>query len=77
VSLEASGEQAEAAAAELVAHLLAGTDGGDLAGAELVIDSDWLGLRSHPRPIGSVVYGGPSVPGWLDRTLRDIVGERS
>jgi NAD(P)-dependent dehydrogenase (short-subunit alcohol dehydrogenase family) len=77
VSLEASGEQADTAAAELVAHLLAGADGGDLAGAELVVDSDWLGLRSHPRPIGSVVYGGPSVPGWLDRTLRDIVGERS
>ena len=34
----------------------------------------WLGLRSHPRPIGSVTYGGPAVPDWLDATLREIVG---
>ena len=36
----------------------------------------WLGLRSHPRPIGSVTYGGPAVPDWLDATLREIVGWR-
>ena len=77
ISLEASDEQASGAAAELVAHLLADPDAAGLAGAELVVDSDWLGLRSHPRPIGSVVYGGPSVPGWLDRTLRDIAGVQS
>jgi hypothetical protein len=74
VSLEASEEDAGAAAAELVVHLLANSDAGGLAGAELVVDSDWLGLRSHPRPTGSVVYGGPAVPPWLDRTLRDIAG---
>lgn len=74
VSLEASDEDAGAAAAELVAHLLADPDAAALAGAELVVDSDWLGLRSHPRPIASVVYGGPSVPGWLDATLREIAG---
>ena len=34
----------------------------------------WLGLRSHPRPIGSVTYGGPGIPEWLDATLREIVG---
>ena len=77
VSLEASDEEAGSAAAELVAHLLADPDAAGLAGAELVVDSDWLGLRSHPRPIGSVVYGGPSVPGWLDQTLRDIAGVHS
>ena len=77
VSLEASDEDAGAAAAELVAHLLADPDAASLAGAELVVDSDWLGLRSHPRPIASVVYGGPSVPDWLDRTLRDIAGVHS
>ena len=77
VSLEASDEETGAAAAELVAHLLGDPDAASLAGAELVVDSDWLGLRSHPRPIASVVYGGPSVPDWLDRTLRDIAGVHS
>ena len=74
VSLEAPGEEADGAAAELVAHLLGDPDAAPLAGAELVVDSDWFGLRSHPRPTGSVVYGGPSVPGWLDRALREIAG---
>jgi NAD(P)-dependent dehydrogenase (short-subunit alcohol dehydrogenase family) len=59
---------------ELVAHLLADPDSNALAGAELVAGAGWLGLRSHPRPIGSVTYGGPAVPDWLDDILREIVG---
>ena len=74
VSMEASGAQAEFSTAELVAYLLASPDPAALAGAELVVDSEWLGLRGHPRPAGSVVYGGPAVPGWLDGVLRDIAG---
>ena len=74
VSLEASEEAAGGNVSELVAHLLADPDAGGLAGGELVVDADWLGLRSHPRPTGSVVYGGPAVPDWLDRTLRDMAG---
>lgn len=74
VSIEASEEEAGTAAGELVAHLLADPDAGNLAGAELVVAEDWLGLRSHPRPTGSIIYGGPQVPAWLDRTLRDIAG---
>ena len=35
---------------------------------------EWLGLRSHPRPIGTVAYGGPAIPDWLDDSLREIVG---
>jgi NAD(P)-dependent dehydrogenase (short-subunit alcohol dehydrogenase family) len=76
VSLEASGDGPGTAVAELVAHLLAHPDSAGLAGAELVVDADWLGLRSHPRPLGSVVYGGPTVPAWLDGVLRDIAGGR-
>ena len=34
----------------------------------------WIGLRAHPRPIGTVVYGGPTIPGWMDGALRQIVG---
>lgn len=59
---------------ELVAHLLCHPDASALAGAELVTGDGWIGLRSHPRPIGSVTYGGPAVPDWLDATLREIVG---
>jgi len=78
VSLEASEEKAGATAAELVANLLCNQDdAAGLAGAELVVDADWLGLRSHPRPTGSVIYGGPAVPDWLDRVLRNITGFHS
>jgi NAD(P)-dependent dehydrogenase (short-subunit alcohol dehydrogenase family) len=59
---------------ELVAHLLGHPEAAALAGAELVVGAGWLGLRSHPRPIGSITYGGPAVPDWLDATLREIVG---
>ncbi len=62
---------------ELVAHLLASPDTPALSGAELVIGDGWFGLRSHPHPIGSVSFGGPAVPVWLDETLRLIVGEET
>ena len=44
---------------------------------ELVVGEGWLGLRSHPRPTGSVVLGEPGVPPWLDGTLREIVGREA
>ena len=74
VSIEVSEEAAGQPVGELVAHLLSHTEATALAGAELVAGAGWLGIRSHPRPIGSVTYGGPSVPDWLDATLREIVG---
>jgi NAD(P)-dependent dehydrogenase (short-subunit alcohol dehydrogenase family) len=74
VSLEASEEQAAPPAGALVAHLLGHAEAAALAGAELVVGAGWLGLRSHPRAIGSVTFGGPDLPGWLDATLREIVG---
>lgn len=73
VSMEGP-EESAGAAADLVAHLLASPDSAGLAGAELVVAADWLGLRSHPKPAGSIVYGGPAVPQWLDATLREIAG---
>jgi NAD(P)-dependent dehydrogenase (short-subunit alcohol dehydrogenase family) len=73
-SIEVPEEAACRAAGELVAHLFSHPEATALAGAELVIDAGWLGLRSHPRPIGSITYGGPAVPDWLDATLREIVG---
>ncbi|HEY2430293.1 MAG TPA: hypothetical protein VGI06_15240, partial [Acidimicrobiales bacterium] len=74
-SIEAPEKEAAVPAAALVGHLLAHDDARGLAGAELVVGAGWLGLRSHPRPVGSVVYGGPDVPDWLDATLKEMAGE--
>ncbi len=73
-AVEAPEAAAGHAAGELVAHLLGHPEAAALAGAELVIATGWLGLRSHPRPMGSITYGGPAVPGWLDGALREVVG---
>jgi NAD(P)-dependent dehydrogenase (short-subunit alcohol dehydrogenase family) len=72
--VEAAGTTADDAAGELVAHLLSHPDAAALAGAELVVGAGWIGLRSHPRPTGTVTYGGPTVPSWFDATLREAVG---
>jgi hypothetical protein len=72
--IEAPEAAAGASSGALVAHLLSHPDAATLAGAELVVGAGWLGLRSHPRPIGSVTFGGPTLPEWLDGTLREIVG---
>jgi len=74
VGLEAAAEVAGPTTGGLVVHLLTHPEAGALAGAELVVGDGWLGLRSHPRPTGSVTYGGPGVPDWLDGTLLEIVG---
>ena len=74
VALEAAEETVGRTSGGLVAHLLTHPEAGALAGAELVVGDGWLGLRSHPRPAGSVTYGGPALPDWLDGTLRELVG---
>ena len=73
-SIEAREEVFGRPTGELVAHLLSHPEAAALAGAELVVGDGWIGLRSHPRPIGSISYGGPALPDWLDGTLREIVG---
>jgi len=73
-SIETSDEGASRPAGELVAHLLGHPEATALAGAELVVGAGWIGIRSHPRPTGSITYGGPAIPDWLDATLREIVG---
>jgi len=72
--IETSEEGAGHVVGELVAHLFSHPEAAALAGAELVIGAGWLGLRSHPRPAGSITYGGPAVPDWLDARLREIAG---
>jgi len=73
VSVETPTDQ-RGAIGEVVAHLLCSPGGTALSGAELVVGPGWFGLRSHPRPRASVTFGGPDVPGWLDGTLRSIIG---
>jgi hypothetical protein len=73
-SIETSEEEAAQPVGALVAHLLGRPDATGLAGAELAVGAGWIGLRSHPRPIGSITYGGPAVPDWLDATVREVVG---
>ena len=71
--IEAPEGAAAPATGELVLQLLRNPELATLAGAELAVGSGWIGLRSHPRPVGAVTYGGPAVPSWLDVALRDIV----
>jgi hypothetical protein len=72
ISVETAAESGRHAAAELVGHLVSGADVAPLSGAELVAASDWLGLRRHPVPVGTVSYGGPAIPDWLDGAVRRI-----
>ena len=62
--------------AELVAHLVCSPAAVGLCGAELVTDTGWFGLRSHPRPISSINFGGPTIPAWFDATLRQVARRR-
>lgn len=41
----------------------------ELSGAELAVGKGWLGLRSHPSPTGSLVFGGPDLPQWFGEVL--------
>jgi len=72
-SIETSEMEGAGPVAALVTELLGNPASTGLAGAELVVGAGWIGLRSHPRPSGSITYGGPAVPDWLDATLREIV----
>jgi hypothetical protein len=69
--VEASGQPV----GEAAAHLLCSPEAGPLAGAELVAGPGWFGLRSHPRPGGSLTVGGPGLPDWFDGALRSLLGE--
>ncbi len=74
VSMETTEDAASDPVGELVAHLVAHPDAAGLAGAELATGGSWLGLRSHPRPLGTLTYGGPALPAWFDDTLQEIAG---
>ena len=73
VSAEFGGAVVDHVASELAAHLVCSSEAVGLSGAELVTGAGWFGLRSHPRPIGSISFGGPAVPAWFDGALREVV----
>lgn len=75
VSVEAPGALAVSTVTELTAHLVCGPDTPVLSGAELAVGDGWFGLRSHPRLVGSITFGGPAIPAWFDDTLRSMLGE--
>jgi NAD(P)-dependent dehydrogenase (short-subunit alcohol dehydrogenase family) len=72
VSAYAVSAESEDFPAELAAHLACSAEARGLAGAEIVSSSGWFGLRIHPRPVGAIAYDGPSIPPWLDATLREM-----
>jgi hypothetical protein len=73
IGVETAEESERRSVADLVAHLVGHVESGALSGAELVLASGWLGLRSHPSPAATISFGGPAIPDWLDATLRKIV----
>lgn len=77
IAVETSDPAARTPVAEIVAHLVGAAGAGALSGAELVVDANWFGLRSHPHPAGTITYGGPDVPAWLDGALRQMVTGRA
>jgi NAD(P)-dependent dehydrogenase (short-subunit alcohol dehydrogenase family) len=77
LGVEATEESARAFVSAIAAYLVSSRDAGALSGAEFVAHSDWFGLLSHPHPAGTVSFGGPAVPDWLDGALRGIVAGRS
>jgi hypothetical protein len=73
IALESADAVARDAAAELAAHLLCTPDAAALSGAEMTVGPAWVGLRSHPAAAGTVTYGGPDIPDWLDAALQAVV----
>jgi hypothetical protein len=77
IGVEAAPESTRGVVSEVAGYLLCSPDAGALSGAELVADAEWFGLRSHPRPAGTISFGGPAVPGWVDGALRAMVTGRA
>ena len=74
VSVESAGPRDLEAVGALTAYLVGRAGASGFAGAELVAGRGWVGVRSHPRPRGSVIMGTEEIGAWLDAPLREIVG---
>ena len=58
----------------LIARLGSADDTLSLAGAELLVASDWIGLYSHPTPTLTCTLGPGDIPAGLDSALRRAMG---
>ena len=74
ISIESDRPADTRALGDLIARLVSSDDVGDLKGAELAVAQGWVGLRAHPSPIGTVSFGGPAIPGWVDAALQEVIG---
>jgi hypothetical protein len=73
VAVETAEQAARASAAAVAAYAVSSADASSLSGSELVASAEWFGLRAHPHPAGTISFGGPAVPDWLDAALRSMV----
>jgi NAD(P)-dependent dehydrogenase (short-subunit alcohol dehydrogenase family) len=73
VAVETAEPAARTSAAAMAAYVVSSADASLLSGSELVASSEWFGLRAHPHPAGTISFGGPAVPDWLDAALRGMV----
>jgi NAD(P)-dependent dehydrogenase (short-subunit alcohol dehydrogenase family) len=73
IGVETDADSRASIVGELAAYLVSADEASGLSGAELVATGDWIGLRSHPHPEGSISFGGPELPPWVDDALRVIV----
>ena len=73
VALSTAQPDSFSAAATLAAHLACSPDAPQLSGAELFVDREHIGLQSHPGLAGTISYGGPDLPAWLDPALRSML----
>jgi NAD(P)-dependent dehydrogenase (short-subunit alcohol dehydrogenase family) len=74
ISLETTHPANHKPLCDLIARLAWAEDTKDLRGAELVVHNNWIGLRSHPGPVASISFGGPSIPAWVNNTLQEALG---
>jgi NAD(P)-dependent dehydrogenase (short-subunit alcohol dehydrogenase family) len=75
VGIETTDPASVSVTGALAAHLLCSPETPGLSGAELVVDTGSVGLRSHPSVAASLVIGHGPVPSWLDATLTDLAGQ--
>lgn len=75
VSVEADWQSAGESVAALSARLAWGSEAEALSGAELAVAEGRVLLRCHPRPVGSISFGGPELPAWFDTAMSEIVGQ--
>jgi NAD(P)-dependent dehydrogenase (short-subunit alcohol dehydrogenase family) len=73
IAVETNDPAADPTLAEITAHLLTSAHTPALSGAELAVGAGWYGLRSHPRPTGSITIGRAGVPAWFAEVFGEVV----